>query len=51
MTWAFNLVVTEDGQWLVRLADMLPTPEIVENYMTVFRAVAPGAKAIELPKD
>jgi hypothetical protein len=45
--WAFNLVRTEDGHWLVRLADMVQTPQIIEDYLAAFREVAPDAKSIE----
>lgn len=45
--WALNLVVIEDGRWLVRLVDMLPTPQLVEDYVAAFHEVAPNAKAID----
>ena len=48
VAWAFNLVATEDGRWLVRLGDVLSTPQIVEDYVAAFRQVAPDAKPIEL---
>jgi hypothetical protein len=51
ITWAFNLVTTDDGQWLVRLTDILKTPEEAEDYVAALRAVAPEVKALELPKD
>ena len=51
ITWAFNLVVTDDGQWLVRLTDILRTTEEAEDYVAALLRVAPEAKALELPKD
>lgn len=48
LSWAFNLIVTEDGHWLVRLADVLRSPQDAEDYLAGLRAVAPEAKAIEL---
>jgi len=45
--WAFNLVATEDGRWLVRLSDMLPNQQMVEDYLAAFHEVAPNAKSIE----
>jgi hypothetical protein len=47
MAWAFNLVATEDGRWLIRLTDLLRTPAEQEDYVAAFREVAPGAKTIE----
>jgi len=51
LIWAFNLVVAADGRWHVRLADLLRTPQEVEDYAAAFREVAPGATAIEIEKD
>jgi len=45
--WAFNLVATPDGHWLVRLAEWLPTPQDLDACLAAFREVAPGAKSIE----
>ena len=45
--WALNLVVVQDGRWLVRLVDMLSTPKVVEDYVAAFQEVAPNAQAIE----
>lgn len=45
--WALNLVVIQDGRWLVRLVDMLSTPQVVEDYVAAFQEVAPGAQSIE----
>jgi len=47
LTWAFNLVAAEDGHWLVRLMDVLPRPQDVNDYLAAFREVAPDAKSIE----
>jgi hypothetical protein len=46
--WAFNLIATEDGHWLVRLADPLDSPQDAEDYIAALRAVTPDAKSIEL---
>lgn len=51
LTWAFNLVATDDGRWLVRLTDLMKGPGDVEDYVAAFHAVAPEAKALELPQD
>ena len=48
MIWAFNLVATDDGHWLVRLTDLLRTPEEVEDYVAALREVAPDAKSIPI---
>lgn len=45
--WALNLVVIQDGRWLIRLVDMLPTPQVVEDYVAAFQEVAPNAQAVE----
>ena len=45
--WALNLVVMEDGRWLVRLTDMLSTPQVVDDYVAAFHEVAPNAKSVE----
>ncbi len=47
VTWAINLVASQDGRWLVRLADWLPNQEMLEGYLAAFHEVAPGAKPIE----
>jgi hypothetical protein len=47
VTWAINLVATQDGRWLVRLADWLANPEMLEGYLAAFHEVAPEAKSIE----
>ena len=44
--WAINLVATEDGRWLVRLTDIMPTQQRIEAYLAAFHEVAPDAKAI-----
>ena len=46
--WAINLVATEDGRWLVRLNDILPTQQYVEDYLAAFHEVAPNAASLEL---
>jgi hypothetical protein len=46
--WAINLIVTEDGRWLIRLVDMLSSTQMVENYVAALREVAPDAKSIGL---
>jgi hypothetical protein len=51
LTWAFNLVVLEDGRWYVRLADLMRSPQEVEDYTAAFQEVAPNATAIEIKKD
>jgi hypothetical protein len=48
VAWAFNLVATEDGHWLVRLYDPLPNQQIVEDYLAALHEVAPDAKAVDL---
>jgi hypothetical protein len=45
--WAINLVATEDGRWLVRLTDVMPTQQMIEAYLSAFHEVAPDAKSIE----
>ena len=45
--WALNLVVMADGRWLVRLTDMLATPQVVDDYVAAFHEVAPNAKSVE----
>jgi hypothetical protein len=45
--WAFNLVAAEDGRWLVRLGDMLPNQQMMDDYLAAFHEVAPNAKSIE----
>ena len=45
--WAINLVATEDGRWLVRLTDVMPTQEMIDAYLAAFHEVAPDAKSIE----
>jgi len=44
--WAINLVAAEDGRWLVRLTDVMPTQQMIEGYLAAFHEVAPDAKAI-----
>jgi hypothetical protein len=51
LAWAFNLVATDDGHWLVRLTDLMKSPGDAEDYVAAFHTVAPDAKALELPKD
>jgi hypothetical protein len=46
--WAINLIVTQDGRWLVRLSDILFSQEMIEDYLAAFHEVAPHAEAIEL---
>ncbi len=45
--WAINLVAAEDGRWLVRLADIMPTQQMIDAYLAAFHEVAPDAKSIE----
>jgi len=45
--WAINLVASQDGRWLVRLADWLPNQEMLAGYLAAFHEVAPDAKSIE----
>jgi hypothetical protein len=47
VTWAVNLVASQDSRWLVRLADWLPNQEMLEGYLAAFHEVAPDAKSIE----
>jgi hypothetical protein len=47
VTWAINLVASQDGRWLVRLTDPLSNQEMLEGYLAAFHEVAPGAKSIE----
>jgi len=47
VAWGFNLVAAEDGRWLVRLADVLSTQQMVTDYLAAFREVAPEAKSVE----
>jgi hypothetical protein len=47
VAWAINLVASEEGRWLVRLADWLPNEERLEGYLAAFHEVAPDAKSIE----
>lgn len=47
VAWAINLVPSQDGRWLVRLADWLANQAMLEGYLAAFREVAPDAKAIE----
>ncbi len=44
--WAINLVAAEDGRWLVRLTDVMPTQQMIDAYLAAFHEVAPDAKAI-----
>ncbi|MBM4027304.1 MAG: hypothetical protein FJ280_18140 [Planctomycetes bacterium] len=46
--WAFNLVVNEDGRWLVRLSDILFNQQMVDAYLAAFQDVAPNAQPIDL---
>ncbi len=44
--WAINLVAAEDGRWLVRLADVMPTQQMIDAYLAAFHEVAPDAKSL-----
>ena len=46
--WAINLIVTEDGRWLVRLSDILFNEQMVEDYLAAFHEVAPNADWLDL---
>jgi hypothetical protein len=45
--WAINLVAAENGRWLVRLIDVMPTQQMIDAYLAAFHEVAPDAKSIE----
>jgi hypothetical protein len=45
--WAINLVAAEDGRWLVRLIDVMPTQQMIDAYLAAFHEVASDAKALE----